>query len=177
MQYTGSFVRKLFKVKIYRMKYFRHKITVHYRKHLEITVAEKDTAAAAKATVGRLKAAVGRQRAAHRLWLAAAAQPRPPICLKIDSLAYDWLTGSLSRTHAQGVSLSVIVRTICIGIWARWVIANGDQIQQSNGLGLIWILSILATWAKMLVGHAYQPRGFCPCARSTNLPDHAHHSV
>ena len=53
------------------------------------TVAEKDTAAAAKAAVGRPKAAVGRQRAAHRLRLAAAAQPRPPICLKIDSLAYD----------------------------------------------------------------------------------------
>ena len=56
------------------------------------TVAEKDTAAAAKAAVGRPKAAIGRQRAANRLWLAAAAQPRPPICLKIDSLAYDWLT-------------------------------------------------------------------------------------
>ena len=37
-----------------------------------ITVAEKDTAAAAKAAVGRPKAAVGRQRAAHRLRLAAA---------------------------------------------------------------------------------------------------------
>ena len=53
------------------------------------TVAEKDTAAAAKAAVGRPKAAVGRQRAARRLRLAAAAQPRPPICLKIDSLAYN----------------------------------------------------------------------------------------
>ena len=42
---------------------------------LLITVAEKDTAAAAQ---GRPKAAVGRQRAAHRLRLAAAAQPRPP---------------------------------------------------------------------------------------------------
>ena len=71
------------------------------------TVAEKDTAAAAKAAVGRPRAAVGRQRAAHRLWLAAAAQPRPPICLKIDSLAYDWLTRLLSHTHAQAVSLSV----------------------------------------------------------------------
>ena len=68
---------------------------------------EKDTAAAAKAAVGRPKAAVGRERAAYRLRLAAAAQPRPPICLKIDSLAYDWLTRLLSRTHAQGVSLSV----------------------------------------------------------------------
>ena len=66
---------------------------------LECTVAEKDTAAAAKA-------AVGRQRAAHRLRLAAAAQPRPPKRLKIDSLAYNWLTRLLSRTHAQAVSLS-----------------------------------------------------------------------
>ena len=55
------------------------------------TVAEKDTDAAAKAAVGRAKAAVGRQRAAHRLRLAAAAEPHPPICLKINSLAYDWL--------------------------------------------------------------------------------------
>ena len=53
---------------------------------LIFTVAEKDTAVAAKAAVGRPKAAIGRQRAAHRLRLAAAAQPRPPICLKIDSL-------------------------------------------------------------------------------------------
>ena len=53
------------------------------------TVAEKDTAAAAKAAVGRPKAAVGRQRAAHRLRLTAVAQPRPPICSKIDSLAYN----------------------------------------------------------------------------------------
>ena len=70
-------------------------------------VAEKDTAAAAKAAMGRPKAAVGRQRAAHRLRLAAVAQPRPPICLKLDSLAYYWLTRLLSRTHAQGVSLPV----------------------------------------------------------------------
>ena len=55
-------------------------------------LAEKDTAAAAKPRWGRSKAAVGRQRAAHRLRLAAAAQPRPLICLKIDSLAYEWLT-------------------------------------------------------------------------------------
>ena len=78
------------------------------------TVAEKDTAAAAQAAIGRSKAAVGRQRAAHRLRLAAAAQPRPPICLKNYSQAYDWLTRLLSRTHAHGVSLSVclcIVRT------------------------------------------------------------------
>ena len=72
-------------------------------------MAEKDTAAAAKAAVGRLKAAVGRQRAAHQLRLAAAAQPRPPICLKIDSLAYEWLTSLLSSTHAQVVS-SVCLR-------------------------------------------------------------------
>ena len=74
---------------------------------LYITVAEKDTAAAAKAAVGRPKAAVGRQRAAHRLRLAAAARPRPPICLKIDSLAYNGLIRLLSRTHAQAVSLSI----------------------------------------------------------------------
>ena len=32
---------------------------------------------------------------------------------------------------------------------------NGDNIQQRNGLGLVWIRLILATGAKMLVGHAY----------------------
>ena len=142
-------------------------------------MAEKDTAAAAKAAVGRQKAAVGRQRAARRLRLAAAAQPRPPICLKINSLAYDWLTRLLSARMRKGSvtrSVFVIVRTICIGIWALWGY-NGDQIQQRNGLGLGWIRSILATWAKMLVGYAYQLRAFCPCARSTNLPDHALRSV
>ena len=71
------------------------------------SVAEKDTAVAVKAAVGRPKAAIGRQRAAHRLQLAAAAQLHLPICLKIDSLAYEWLTRLLSHTHAQGVSLSV----------------------------------------------------------------------
>ena len=81
------------------------------------TVAEKDTGAAANAAVGRPKAAIGRQRAAHRLRLAAAAQPRQPICLKIDSLPYNRLT--LYRAQAQAVSLSVctvsfIVRTMCI---------------------------------------------------------------
>ena len=70
-------------------------------------MAEKDTAAEAKAAVTRPIATVGRQRAAHRLRLAAAAQPRPPICLKIDSLAYEWLTRLLSRMHAQAASLSV----------------------------------------------------------------------
>ena len=69
------------------------------------TVAEKDTAVVAKAAVGHPKAAVGRQMAAHRLRLAAAAQLRPPICLKIDSLAYEWLTRLLSRMHAQAASL------------------------------------------------------------------------
>ena len=63
-------------------------------------VAEKDTAVAAQAAVGRLKAAVGHQRAAHWLWLAAAAQPCPPICLKNYFLAYDWLTRPLSCMHA-----------------------------------------------------------------------------
>ena len=72
-------------------------------------MAEKDTAAAAKAAMGRPKAAVGRQRATHRLRLAAAAQPRAPICLKIDSLAYNRLKRLLSRTHAQSVSLSVCI--------------------------------------------------------------------
>ena len=71
MQYTGPFVQKLFKAKIYRMIYFRYEITVHYRKHLEITVAEKDTAAAAnlvkplwaarKPPLGRPSAAAGRR--------------------------------------------------------------------------------------------------------------------
>ena len=71
---------------------------------VDCTVAEKDTAAAAKAAVGRPKAAVGRQKAARRLRLAAAAEPRPPICLKFNSLAHDRLTRLLSRTHAQGIN-------------------------------------------------------------------------
>ena len=97
---------------------------------LIFTVAEKDTAVAAKAAVGRPKAAIGRQRAAHRLRLAAAAQPRPPICLKIDSLAYDWLTRLLSRTHAQGVSLSVCLchRPHDMHRHLGTVGYNGDQI-------------------------------------------------
>ena len=142
-------------------------------------MAEKDTAAAAKAAVGRPKAAVGRQRAAHRLRLAAAAQPRPPICLKIDSLAYEWLTRLLSRTHAQAASLSVCLchRPHDMHRHVGTVGYNGDKIQQRNGLGLIWIRLILATGTKMLVGHANQPRAFCPCARSTNFPDHAHRNV
>ena len=113
-------------------------------------MAEKDTAAAAKAAVGRPKAAVGRQRAAHRLRLAAAAQPRPPKRLKIDSLAYNWLIRLLSRTHAQAVncqSVFVIVRTI-MHRHLGTVGYNGDQIQQRNGLGLVWIRSILGTGAK-----------------------------
>ena len=103
----------------------------------------------AKAAVGRPKAAVGRQRAAYRLRLAAAAQPHPPICLKIDSLAYNWLIRLLSRTHAQVVSLSVC---LChhphdMHRHLGTVGYNGDQIQQRNRLGLIWIRSILATGA------------------------------
>ena len=123
-------------------------------------MAEKDTAAAAQAAVGRPKAAVGRQRAAHRLRLAAAAQPRPPICLKNYSLAYDWLTRPLSRAHAQGISLSVCLyhRPHDMHRHLGTVGYNGDQIQQRNGLGLVWIRSTLAIGAKMLVGHAYQPR-------------------
>ncbi|MCG8626327.1 MAG: hypothetical protein MJE68_30555, partial [Proteobacteria bacterium] len=88
--------------------------------------------------MGRPKAAVGRQRAAHRLRLAAAAEPRPPICLKIDSLAYNWLIRLLSRTHAQAVSLSVY-RPHDMHRHLGTVGYNGDQIQQRNGLGLVWI--------------------------------------
>ena len=122
-------------------------------------MAEKDTAVAAKAAVGRPKAANGRQRAAHRLRLGAAAQPRPPICLKIDSLAYNWLIRLLSSTHAQAVNLSVCLchrpNDMHTGIWTQWVYKyNGDQIQQINGLGLVWIRSILGTGAKMFVGHS-----------------------
>ena len=142
-------------------------------------MAEKDTAAAAKAAVGRPKAAVGRQRAAHRLRLAAAAEPRPPICLEIDSLAYIWLIRLLFRTHAQAVSLSVCLchRPHDMHRHLGTVGDNGDQIQQRNGLGLVWIQSMLGTGAKIFVGHSYQPHAFCPCARSTYLPDHAHRSV
>ena len=122
---------------------------------------------------------VGRQRAAHQLQLAAVAQPHPPICLKIDSLAYEWLTRLLSRTHVQAASLSVCLcdRPHDMHRHLGTMGYNGDKIQQRNGLGLIWIRLILATGAKMLVGHAYQSRVFCPCARSTNLPDHAHRNV
>ena len=75
-------------------------------------------------------------------------------------------------------SVFVIVRTICIYYRHLGTVGyNGDQIQQRNGLGLVWIRLIVVTGAKMVVGHAYQPRAFCPCARSTNLPDHAHRSV
>ena len=113
---------------------------------LGATVAEKDTDAAAKAAVGRSKAAIGRQRAAHRLRLAASAQPRPPMCWKIDSLPYNWLTKLLSRAHVQAVSLSG-----CLFHRPRDVHSvvdcNGDQIHQRNGFGLVWIRSILATGA------------------------------
>ena len=96
-------------------------------------MAEKDTAAAAKA-------AVGRQRAAHRLRLAAAAQPRPPICLKIDSLAYN----RLIRLLSQAVSLSVcLCHLICIGIWAQWVITaikyNRETDSASFGFDRYWV--------------------------------------
>ena len=50
------------------------------------------------------------------------------------------------RKRSVCQSVFVIVRTICIGIWAQ----NGDQVQQRNGLGLVWIRSILGTGAKML---------------------------
>ena len=53
----------------------------------------------------RPKAAIGRQRA-------AAAQPRPPICLKIDSLTYDCMVNSTIIPHAcargQFVGLSLL---------------------------------------------------------------------
>ena len=88
------------------------------QKGLIITVAEKDTAAAAKAAVGQPKATVGRQRATHQLRLAAAAHPRPPICLKIDSLAYDWLTIiPHACTRGQFVGLHRPHDT-----WARWIL-------------------------------------------------------
>ena len=90
---------------------------------------------------GRPKAAVGRQRAAHRLRLAAAAQPRPPICLKIDSLAYEWLTRQVSRTHAQAASLSVCLCHRPHDMHRHLGTAgyNGDKIQHRNGLGFVWI--------------------------------------
>ena len=119
------------------------------------TVAEKDTAAAAKAAVGRPKAAKGPPISCG--WPPRLSRARQ-ICLKIDSLPYNWLTIQLSRTHAQAVSLSV-----CRPHDVHSTVGcNGDQIHQSNRLGLVWIRSILATGAKMLVGYAYQPRAFCP---------------
>ena len=36
---------------------------------------------------------------------------------------------------------------------------------------------LIYTLAKMFVGDAYLKRAFCPCARSTNLSDHAHRSL
>ena len=94
----------------------------------------------------------------------AAARPRPPICLKIDSLAYNWLIRLLSHTHAQAVSLSIVYGlSVCLCHRPHdmhrhlgTVGYNGDQIQQRNGLGLVWIRSILGTGAKMFVGHSYQ---------------------
>ena len=107
---------------------------------LKSTVAEKDTAAAAKA-------ANGRQRAAHRLRLAAAAQPRPQICLKIDSLAYNWLIRLLSSTHAQAVNLSVCLchrpNDMHTGIWTQWVITaikyNKETDSASFGFDRYWV--------------------------------------
>ena len=71
-----------------------------------ITVAERDTAAAAQAAVGRPSAAAGRR---------GSAAPAK-ICLKMDSLAYDWLTRLLSPTQAcasnfVGLSLSSSARS------------------------------------------------------------------
>ena len=141
------------------------------------TVAEKDTAAAAKAAVSRPKAAVGRQKAARRLRLAAAAEPRPPICLKINSLAHDWLTRLLSRTHAQGINYSVC---LChgphdmhrdLGIITAIKYSKETDLA-SFGFDRYWLHGL-----KCLLGYAYQLRAFCPCARSTNLPDHALRSV
>ena len=107
-------------------------------------VAKKDTAVAAQAAVGCPKAAVGRQRAAHQLWLAATAQLRLPVCLKNYSLVYDWLTRPLSCMHAQGVSLSVCLchRSHDMHSHLGTVGYNRDQIQQRNGLSLVWIQSL-----------------------------------
>ena len=114
---------------------------------------------------GRPSAAAGRRGSAA-----------PAKNFKIDSLAYNGLIRLLSRTHAQAVSLSVSLchRPHELHRHLGTVGYNGDQ---RNGLGLVWIRSILGTGVKMFVGHSYQPRAFCPCARSTNLPAHAHRSV
>ena len=145
------------------------------------TVAEKDTAAAAncKPRWGRPKAAVGRQRAAHRLRLAAAAQPRPPICLKIDSPAHEWLTWLLSRTHAQAARLSVCLchRPHDMHRHLGTVDYNGDKIQEpdSASFGFDWywlqgLKCLLVTPTNcVLSAHAR--------ARSTDLSDHAHRNV
>ena len=59
-------------VRVNRLK--PHALIYAYMEHAQfVTVAEKDTAAAAKAAVSRPKAADGRQKAAYRLRLAAAA--------------------------------------------------------------------------------------------------------
>ena len=75
------------------------------------TVAEKDTAAAAQAALGPPIGCGWPPR----------LQPRLPIRLKIDSLAYECLTSLLSSTHAQAVSLSRH-RPHDMHSIARWVI-------------------------------------------------------
>ena len=127
--------------------YLLYTCCTHAHDSSSSTVAEKDTAAAAQAAVGRPKAANGRQRAAHRLRLAAAAQPRPPICLKIDSLAYNWLIRLLSSTHAQAVNLSVCLyhrpNDMHTGIWTQWVITaikyNKETDSTSFGFDRYWV--------------------------------------
>ena len=112
-------------------------------------MAEKDTAAVAQAAVGRSKTAVGCQRAAHRLRLAATAQPCLPICLKNYFLAYDWLTRPLPHAHAQEVGLSICFCTICIGIWAQWVITAIKYSKETDlasfGFDQHWLQGLLVT--------------------------------
>ena len=66
--------------------------------------------------------------------LAVAAQPHPPICLKIDSLAYDWLT---IIPHACSRGLCLCHRPHDTHRHLGTVDCNGDQIQQRNRLGLV----------------------------------------
>ena len=128
---------------------------------------KKDTAVVDQAAVGRPKVAVVYQRVAHRLRLAATAKPHLLISLKNYSLDYNRaLSHAYVQARGQFVGLSLLSSTHYA--WHLGTVGyNSNQMQQRNGLGLISIRSILATGAKMLVGHAYdQPRAFCPCMRA-----------
>ena len=80
------------------------------------------------------------------------------------------MTRLLSRTHAQGINYSVC---LCHGPHDMYrdlgiitaIKYSKETDLASFGFDRYW----LYTGAKMLVGHTYQPRAFCPCARSTNL--------